>query len=86
MVVGLLFYNYGLSFALIILSAVIVYITFSVKATDWRTKYVREVNMADSSTNSRAIDSLLNYETVKSMLASYFLNKNYFNFNNRLMI
>lgn len=72
MVVGLLFYNYGLSFAAIILSAVIIYVSFSVKATDWRTKYVREVNLADSNTNSRAIDSLLNYETVK-----YFNNEHY---------
>lgn len=72
MVVGLLFYNYGISFAAIILSSVIIYVTFSMKATDWRTKYVREVNLADSSTNSRAIDSLLNYETVK-----YFNNETY---------
>lgn len=72
MVVGLLFYNYGFSFAAIILFSVITYVTFSMKATDWRTKYVREVNLADSNTNSRAIDSLLNYETVK-----YFNNESY---------
>lgn len=71
-VVGVLYYNYGISFALIILISVIIYVGFSVKATDWRTKYVREVNQADSSSNSRAIDSLLNYETVK-----YFNNENY---------
>lgn len=71
-VVGVLFYNYGLSFALIILLSVVSYVGFSVKATDWRTKYVREVNQADSSSNSRAIDSLLNYETVK-----YFNNEDY---------
>ena len=71
-VVGVLFYNYGISFALIILVSVIVYVSFSVTATDWRTKYVREVNQADSSSSSRAIDSLLNYETVK-----YFNNEDY---------
>jgi ATP-binding cassette subfamily B protein len=71
-VVGVLFYNYGISFALIILLSVVIYVGFSVKATDWRTKYVREVNQADSSSSSRAIDSLLNYETVK-----YFNNENY---------
>jgi ATP-binding cassette subfamily B protein len=65
LVVGLLYSQYGLSFAVIILGAVILYISFSVKATDWRTRFVREVNQADSSSNSRAIDSLLNYETVK---------------------
>lgn len=72
MVVGLLFYNYGSSFALIILCSVILYVTFSVKATDWRTKFVREVNLADNTSTSRAIDSLLNYETVK-----YFNNEEY---------
>ncbi len=72
LVVGLLLVQYGWSFALIILSSVIVYVWFSMKATDWRTRYVREVNMADSSTNSRAIDSLLNFETVK-----YFNNEGY---------
>ncbi|MEP1870170.1 MAG: ABC transporter ATP-binding protein/permease, partial [Paraglaciecola sp.] len=59
-------------FALIILCSVVGYVYFSVKATDWRTKYVREVNQADSSSSSRAIDSLLNYETVK-----YFNNEDY---------
>ncbi|GGD64122.1 ABCB family ABC transporter ATP-binding protein/permease [Lacimicrobium alkaliphilum] len=72
MVVGLLFYNYGAGFAVIILASVVCYVGFSVKATHWRTQYVREVNQADSSTNSRAIDSLLNYETVK-----YFNNEDY---------
>ncbi|MFA3790094.1 ABC transporter ATP-binding protein/permease [Aliiglaciecola sp. SL4] len=72
MVVGLLFYNYGFNFAIVILLSVVFYVTFSMKATDWRTKYVREVNLADSSTNTRAIDSLLNYETVK-----YFNNEAY---------
>ncbi|GAA6184591.1 MULTISPECIES: ABCB family ABC transporter ATP-binding protein/permease [Aliiglaciecola] len=72
MVVGLLFYNYGFNFAIVILLSVVFYVIFSMKATDWRTKYVREVNLADSSTNTRAIDSLLNYETVK-----YFNNEAY---------
>lgn len=72
MVVGLLFYNYGISFAAIILISVVTYVTFSIKATDWRTRFVREVNLADSNSNSRAIDSLLNYETVK-----YFNNESY---------
>jgi ATP-binding cassette, subfamily B, heavy metal transporter len=72
MVVGLLFYNYGFSFALIILLSVFAYVFFSIKATDWRTRYVREMNQADSSSSSRAIDSLLNYETVK-----YFNNEDY---------
>ena len=72
LVVGILFYNYGLSFALIILFSVVAYVAYSIVATDWRTRFVREVNVADSASNSRAIDSLLNYETVK-----YFTNEDY---------
>lgn len=65
MVVGLLFYNYGASFAIVIFVSVVFYVYFSMKATDWRTKYVKQVNQADNATTSRAIDSLLNFETVK---------------------
>jgi ATP-binding cassette subfamily B protein len=65
MVVGLLFYNYGASFAVVIFVSIVLYVFFSMKATDWRTKYVKEVNQADNATTSRAIDSLLNFETVK---------------------
>lgn len=71
-VVGILFTNYGIMFALIILVSVVLYVFFSMKATDWRTRYVREVNQADNQTNTRAVDSLLNYETVK-----YFNNEAY---------
>lgn len=71
-VVGVMLINYGWEFALIIFLSVASYIFFSVIATEWRTRFVREANMADSTSNSRAIDSLLNYETVK-----YFTNENY---------
>ena len=56
-VVGILFTQYGAKFALIILCSVILYVFFSMKATDWRTRYVREVNQADNQTNTRAVDS-----------------------------
>jgi ATP-binding cassette subfamily B protein len=65
MVVGILFYNYGFTFATIILAAVVVYVSFSIRATDWRTKFVKELNRADNQANTRAIDSLLNFETVR---------------------
>ncbi len=71
-VIGILFINYGYSFALIIASAVVAYVSFSIKATQWRTGFIREANAADSSSNTRAIDSLINYETVK-----YFGNEQY---------
>ncbi|OUS23636.1 metal ABC transporter permease [Gammaproteobacteria bacterium 45_16_T64] len=72
MVVALLLYNYGIVYALITFVSVVCYVTYSIIATEWRTKYLREVNEADSATNSRAVDSLLNYETVK-----YFTNEDY---------
>ncbi|NDV90950.1 ATP-binding cassette domain-containing protein [Alteromonas sp. 345S023] len=65
LVVGLLLFQFGVSFALIIVVSVICYVAFSKKATDWRTRYVQQMNEADSTTNSRAVDSLLNFETVK---------------------
>ncbi|AQS39663.1 fused permease/ATPase component of ABC transporter involved in Fe-S cluster assembly [Shewanella psychrophila] len=72
LVVGIFFYNYGIEFAAITLGAVLAYGLFSVLATEWRTEYVREAAKADSHSNTRAIDSLLNYETVK-----YFNNEAY---------
>jgi len=65
MVVGILFYNYGFTFATVILASVVIYVVFSMRATDWRTKFVKELNQADNQSNTRAIDSLLNFETVK---------------------
>ncbi len=52
-------------FAAVTFSAVIVYIGFTIAVTEWRTAIRREANELDSRANSRAIDSLLNYETVK---------------------
>jgi len=64
-VVGILLINYGADFAIIIAGAVVCYVGYSIKATKWRTRYIREANQADSRSNTRAIDSLINYETVK---------------------
>ncbi|MCH2058375.1 MAG: ABC transporter ATP-binding protein/permease [Thalassotalea sp.] len=72
MVMGILWYNYGVYFSLIVLISIVCYVGYSVKATEWRTGYIREANKADSTSNTRAIDSLLNYETVK-----YFTNEDY---------
>nr|WP_254795509.1 ABC transporter ATP-binding protein/permease [Arsukibacterium indicum] len=59
-------------YAIITVIAVGLYIFFTVFVTEWRNKFIREANQADNTTNSRAIDSLLNYETVK-----YFNNEAY---------
>jgi ABC-type transport system involved in Fe-S cluster assembly fused permease/ATPase subunit len=65
LVAGILLFNYGASFAVVTTLAVLVYMGFSVVTTEWRTRFVREANRLDSEANTRAIDSLLNYETVK---------------------
>ncbi|MBR9729389.1 ABCB family ABC transporter ATP-binding protein/permease [Shewanella intestini] len=72
LVIGIFFVQYGWIYALITLSAVVAYILFSIKATEWRTGFVRESAKADSLSNTRVVDSLLNYETVK-----YFNNEQY---------
>jgi len=59
-------------FAAITFGAVIVYISFTVAVTEWRMNIRRQANELDSRANTRAIDSLLNYETVK-----YFGNEEY---------
>jgi ABC-type transport system involved in Fe-S cluster assembly fused permease/ATPase subunit len=52
-------------YAIITLTALALYIYFTVTVTEWRTKFRKQVNEFDSSAHTRAIDSLLNYETVK---------------------
>jgi ABC-type transport system involved in Fe-S cluster assembly fused permease/ATPase subunit len=72
MVVTILFVNYGIWFAVVTLTSIFTYIAYSVFATELRTRFVRAGSNADSSSNTRAIDSLLNYETVK-----YFTNEEF---------
>ncbi|WOJ95246.1 ABC transporter ATP-binding protein/permease [Congregibacter variabilis] len=72
MVAGILLFSYGWHYAVIVLASVVLYGLYSFRATAWRTRFVREVNEADSSSNTRAVDSLLNYETVK-----YFTNEEF---------
>ncbi len=72
LVAGILLVVFNVGYVVAILVAVVVYVVFSIKITEWRTKFVREANARDNQSNSRAIDSLLNYETVK-----YFNNERY---------
>ncbi len=65
LVAAILLVNYAPAFALITFGAVIVYIAFTLAVTEWRMKFRRNMNEMDSKANTRAIDSLLNYETVK---------------------
>ena len=52
-------------FAGITLAALVFYIFFTVRVTEWRTQFRKQANEFDSAAHTRAIDSLLNYETVK---------------------
>ncbi|MGB0380369.1 MAG: ABCB family ABC transporter ATP-binding protein/permease [Luminiphilus sp.] len=61
----ILFINYGFTYSAVVIFSVLIYGVFSFQATQWRTRFVREMNSADSNSNTRAVDSLLNYETVK---------------------
>ncbi len=65
MVLTLLAVKFDVWFAWITVIALVFYISFTVTVTEWRTKFRKEMNELDSKAHSRAIDSLLNYETVK---------------------
>ena len=65
LVTGWLAYHYEPIFALITLTALVAYVAFTILVTEWRTHFRREMNELDSRANARAIDSLINYETVK---------------------
>nr|WP_145547203.1 ABC transporter ATP-binding protein/permease [Variovorax boronicumulans] len=72
LVLGILAVKFDAWFAWITLAALALYITFTVLVTEWRTQFRKQVNEFDSTAHTRAIDSLLNYETVK-----YFGNEGY---------
>jgi ATP-binding cassette subfamily B protein len=70
LVCGILWRFYSVSFALTTLVTVVLYVVFTFAITDWRVKFRREMNERDAEANTKAIDSLLNFETVK-----YFANE-----------
>ncbi len=72
MVAGILFVKLDWIFGVITLITLAAYLGFTVTITEWRTQFVRRANTLDSEAYGRAIDSLLNYETVK-----YFGNERY---------
>ena len=65
LVLGFLGIRFDMGYVWITLLALSIYITFTVTVTEWRARFRREMNEADSKAHSRAIDALLNYETVK---------------------
>jgi ATP-binding cassette, subfamily B, heavy metal transporter len=65
LVCGILLWKYNAWFAIITFSTIVGYIAFTMMVTEWRMKFRRQMNDSDAEANTKAIDSLLNYETVK---------------------
>jgi len=72
LVIGLLSTKFDGWFAAIAFGALVIYIVFTVSVTEWRTHFRRAMNEQDSKANTRAVDALINYETVK-----YFSNERF---------
>jgi ATP-binding cassette, subfamily B, heavy metal transporter len=65
LVLVILYVKYDMGYVLITAASLLAYIVFTVKVSNWRIAIRRAVNESDSAANTRAVDSLLNYETVK---------------------
>ena len=65
LVSGILFYLYGPWYAVITLTTVTIYSYLTFQITEWRNEFRRKMNQADNDVNTKMIDSLLNFETVK---------------------
>jgi ABC-type transport system involved in Fe-S cluster assembly fused permease/ATPase subunit len=62
---GIFAYTYGWKYVVVVAVTVWIYVWFTVRASDWRISIRRDMNDSDTDANTKAIDSLLNYETVK---------------------
>jgi ABC-type transport system involved in Fe-S cluster assembly fused permease/ATPase subunit len=65
MVAGIFAWVFGWEYAAVVIVTITLYVLFTFKVTEWRVKLRREMNDQDTDANQKAIDSLLNYETVK---------------------
>ncbi|WP_230368687.1 ABCB family ABC transporter ATP-binding protein/permease [Paludibacterium denitrificans] len=72
LVAGILLHRYDWSFTVVTLATIAAYVIFTLTITEWRTVFRRSMNELDSKANAKAIDALINYETVK-----YFNNEHY---------
>ncbi len=72
LVAGVLYVKYSPWYAVVTFVTIVAYISYTLWVTEWRMTFRREMNELDSKANTRAIDSLINYETVK-----YFGNEHY---------
>ncbi|MFN4010463.1 MAG: ABCB family ABC transporter ATP-binding protein/permease [Pannonibacter sp.] len=62
---GLIWWQFGFFYVVIVALMIVAYVWFTVKTSNWRIAIRREMNDSDTDANSKAVDSLLNYETVK---------------------
>ena len=60
---------FGWQYAVVVMATIALYVTFTLKVTEWRVKIRQQMNNQDTDANQKAIDSLLNYETVKYFAA-----------------
>lgn len=65
LIIGVLLWTFDWRYVLLLLVMVTVYMVFTIKATEWRINIRRNMNNSDTDANAKAIDSLLNFETVK---------------------
>ncbi len=65
MISGLIAYYFGWVYVLVVLATVVLYVAFTFRASEWRIAIRRDMNESDTEAHSKAVDSLLNYETVK---------------------
>ncbi|MEO1749936.1 MAG: ABC transporter transmembrane domain-containing protein, partial [Pseudomonadota bacterium] len=65
MIAAIFAYTYGIAYVLVTAATIIGYSWFTIRATDWRIQIRRDMNNSDTDANTKAIDSLLNFETVK---------------------
>ncbi len=65
MISGLIAYYFGWVYVVVVLATVVFYVTFTFSASEWRIAIRRDMNESDTEAHSKAVDSLLNYETVK---------------------
>ena len=65
MVCGILWYLYGVGYAVLTFATLVIYIVWTLGITEWRLKFRRTMNEMDNEASTKAIDSLLNFETVK---------------------
>ncbi len=62
---GVIWFQFGFAYVVIVAVMIVAYVWFTIKASNWRIAIRREMNDSDTDANSKAIDSLLNFETVK---------------------